>query len=89
MWSELVEMAVLASESIRRFGVEPKVAFIALEFRYDRLALGAEDAASRTVASTPSPELEVEGEMHSNSAINERTRELRFLRTSWKEARTC
>ena len=76
---DLVEMAVLAAEGVRRFGVEPKIAFVShsnfgtTDFDEARKMRRAVQLLQRQY-----PDLEVEGEMHSDSAVNERTRSRSF-----------
>ncbi len=72
---ELVEMTRLAAEQVRRFGVEPKVALLS------HSAFGSADTASarkmRTAVAmlhAEVPDLEVEGEMHGDAALDEEVR---------------
>ncbi|MHA7774170.1 NADP-dependent malic enzyme [Roseibium sp. M-1] len=73
---ELSEMAVLAAEEIRRFGIEPKIALLSLSNFGSR-----ETASSRKMREATEliwknhPELEVDGEMHGDSALSVELRE--------------
>ena len=73
---ELSEMAVLAAEEIRRFGIEPKIALLSLSNFGSR-----ETASSRKMREATEliwknhPELEVDGEMHGDSALSLELRE--------------
>ena len=73
---ELCEMAVLAAEEIRRFGIEPKIALLSLSNFGSR-----ETASSRKMREATEliwknhPELEVDGEMHGDSALSLELRE--------------
>jgi len=76
---ELVEMAVLSAEEVRRFGVEPKIAFLS----HSNFGTTDRESARKMrravqLLQRHHPELEVEGEMHADSAINERMRERTF-----------
>ncbi len=69
---QLLEMTVLASEEIRRFGLTPKVALVS------HSSFGTSDAPSAVkmrdaleLIRAHMPELEVEGEMHGDAALSE------------------
>jgi malate dehydrogenase (oxaloacetate-decarboxylating)(NADP+) len=73
---EISEMAMLAAEEIRRFGIEPKVALLSLS------NFGSRDTASSRKMREAleliwerNPELEVDGEMHGDSALSVALRE--------------
>jgi malate dehydrogenase (oxaloacetate-decarboxylating)(NADP+) len=68
---QIAEMAALASEEIRRFGVVPKAALLS------HSSFGTSDAPSAqkmrealTLIQARAPELEIEGEMHGDAALN-------------------
>jgi len=69
---ELVEIALLAAEEVRRFGIAPKVALIS----HSNFG-NADDAAAQKMREVVrllrerAPDLEVEGEMHADAAISE------------------
>jgi malate dehydrogenase (oxaloacetate-decarboxylating)(NADP+) len=72
---QIAEMTLLAAEEIRRFGIAPKVALLSHSF------FGAEDTPSArrmrealSLITTRAPGLEVEGEMHGDSALSEEIR---------------
>jgi len=76
---QIAEMTVLAAESIRRFGVEPKVALLS------HSSFGTSDAptarkmrAALALISAAAPDLEVEGEMHGDAALSEAVRSNAF-----------
>ena len=76
---ELVEMAVLCAQEVRRFGVEPKVAFLShSNFGTTDLPSARKMRRAVQLLQRNHPDLEVEGEMHSDAAINERMRERVF-----------
>jgi malate dehydrogenase (oxaloacetate-decarboxylating)(NADP+) len=72
---ELAEIALLAAEEVRRFGITPKVALIS----HSNFG-NADDAAAKKMREAVrllrerAPDLEVEGEMHADAAINEEIR---------------
>jgi len=73
---EISEMAILAAEEIRRFGIEPKIALLSLSNFGSR-----ETASSRKMRDAlhliweRHPELEADGEMHGDSALSVALRE--------------
>jgi malate dehydrogenase (oxaloacetate-decarboxylating)(NADP+) len=83
----IVEMTLLAAEQVRRFGVEPKVALLS------HSTFGSSDDESarkmRLAASllhAEAPDLEVEGEMHGDAALNEEIRQRVFPASRLKGA---
>ena len=64
-------MAVLAAAHVRRFGLEPKIALLShSDFGSYDARLGAQDArGARADPPAAHPELEVDGEMHGESAL--------------------
>jgi malate dehydrogenase (oxaloacetate-decarboxylating)(NADP+) len=76
---QLAEIALLAAEEIRRFGITPKLALLS------HSSFGSyEDASARKMQDTlallnaRAPELEVEGEMHGDAALSESVRMASF-----------
>ncbi len=72
---QLVEMTMLASEEIRRFGLSPKVALVS------HSSFGTSDAPAAVkmrkaleLIRETMPDLEVEGEMHGDAALSEEVR---------------
>ncbi len=72
---QLAEMTLLAAEEVQRFGLTPKVALLS------HSSFGSEATASAEkmrqvyrILSEIAPELEVEGEMHGDAALNEEIR---------------
>jgi len=75
----IVEMALLAAEQVRRFGIEPKIALLS------HSAFGSSDDESArkmriaiSLLHAEAPDLEVEGEMHGDAALNEEMRQRIF-----------
>jgi malate dehydrogenase (oxaloacetate-decarboxylating)(NADP+) len=76
---QLTDMTLLAAEEIRNFGIQPKVALLS------HSTFGTEDTPTSvkmrevlTRLSERAPELEVEGEMHGDAALDERIRQGAF-----------
>ncbi len=76
---EVVEMALMSAEHIRRFGIEPKVALLS------HANFGSSDTPSSNkmrqalrLLHERNPELEVEGEMHADAALDEAIRNRLF-----------
>jgi len=76
---QLLEMTVLATEEIRRFGLTPKVALVS------HSSFGTSEAPSArkmrealALITERLPELEVEGEMHGDAALSEEVRQAAF-----------
>jgi malate dehydrogenase (oxaloacetate-decarboxylating)(NADP+) len=76
---QICDMALLASEEVRRFGIEPKVAFLShsnFGSRTTPSALRMREALK--MMQERAPYLEVEGEMHGDAALSEEIRERIF-----------
>ena len=76
---EIVEMTVQAAAHLRRFGIEPKVALLS------HSSFGSRDTPSALkmrealkVLHADHPDLEVEGEMHADAALDEEIRQRIF-----------
>jgi malate dehydrogenase (oxaloacetate-decarboxylating)(NADP+) len=72
---EIAEMAILAAEEVRRFGITPKVALLS------HSSFGSVDTPSSlkmrealVLINKLAPQLEVEGEMHGDAAMSEEIR---------------
>src|SRR5437867_3394008 len=83
---QLAEMTALAAEVIRRFGVVPKAALLS------HSSFGTSDAPSAQKMRTAlelirarAPELEIEGEMHGDAALDAELRLATFPRSRLKE----
>jgi malate dehydrogenase (oxaloacetate-decarboxylating)(NADP+) len=73
---EIAEITLLAAEVVRRFGIEPKAALLS-HSNYGSSASTSALKMSRAAALLPamsSGELEVDGEMHGDSALSEELR---------------
>ncbi len=74
--AELAEMARLAAEEIRRFGIAPKVALLsASNFGSRELASADKMRKALEILWRECPELEVDGDMHGDAALSELLRQ--------------
>ena len=72
---EIAEMTLLGAEQIRRFGITPKVALLShSNFGAGRTASAEKMREARRILRRRAPELEVEGEMHADVALDETMR---------------
>jgi malate dehydrogenase (oxaloacetate-decarboxylating)(NADP+) len=68
---QVAEITLLAAEEVRRFGVTPRVALLShSSFGSARTASAAKMRAALSLVQARSPELEVEGEMQGDAALN-------------------
>ncbi|WP_435642138.1 NADP-dependent malic enzyme [Micavibrio aeruginosavorus] len=73
--AQLSEMTILAAEEVSRFGIKPKIAMLS----HSNFGTGNSDTACRMRAALAdirnrAPELEIDGEMHADSALSEAIR---------------
>ena len=69
---EIAEITILAAEGVRRFGIVPKVALLShSNFGSGNSASARKMAAAREITARRAPELEMDGEMHGDSALSE------------------
>ncbi|MBI5862731.1 MAG: NADP-dependent malic enzyme [Rhodocyclales bacterium] len=75
--AELVaEIALMAAEEVRRFGLTPKAALLShSNFGSIRSASAQKMAEARRLIEARAPELEVDGEMHGDAALSQAIRE--------------
>jgi malate dehydrogenase (oxaloacetate-decarboxylating)(NADP+) len=72
---QLVEMTMLASDELRRFGLTPKVAMVShSSFGTSEAASAAKMREALEAIRARAPELEIEGEMHGDAALSEEVR---------------
>ncbi|MEX3012860.1 phosphate acyltransferase [Acinetobacter baumannii] len=88
---QLAEMTILAAEEVRRFGITPRVALLShSSFGSDQTDSSAQKMREvYRILSEQAPELEVEGEMHGDAALDENIRHLHSLVLVSKVQRTC
>jgi malate dehydrogenase (oxaloacetate-decarboxylating)(NADP+) len=68
---EIAEMATLAAAHVRRFGIEPKIALVShSDFGSYDTASAAKMRRASELLTTRAPELEADGEMDGESALN-------------------
>ncbi len=73
---DLVETTMMAAAAVRRFGIEPKVALLShANFGSSNSPTAERMRAAVAKLHSEHPELEVDGEMHADSAIDEVIRE--------------
>jgi malate dehydrogenase (oxaloacetate-decarboxylating)(NADP+) len=72
---QLAEIAVMAAEEVKRFGLTPKVALLShSNFGTDESPSALKMSRARELVAQRAPELEVEGEMHGDAALSEEIR---------------
>ena len=76
---ELAEMAVLSAQAVKRFGMEPKIAMLS----HSNFGTSQANSAQRVreavaLLRRDHPDLEIEGEMQGDAALDERIRERLF-----------
>lgn len=83
---QLAEMTILAAEEVRRFGITPRVALLShSSFGSDQTDSSAQKMREvYRILSEQAPELEVEGEMHGDAALDENIRHFAFPGSCFK-----
>jgi malate dehydrogenase (oxaloacetate-decarboxylating)(NADP+) len=72
---QLAEIAVMAAEEVRRFGLTPKVALLShSNFGTDDSLSALKMSRARELVAQRAPDLEVEGEMHGDAALSQEIR---------------
>jgi len=72
----VAEIALMAAEEVRRFGLTPKVALLShSNFGSMRSASAQKMAAARRIIEARAPDLEVDGEMHGDAALSQDIRD--------------
>ncbi len=83
--AEIAEMTILAAAEMQRFGVIPKIALLShSNFGSRPSASSRKMAEARRIIEERAPELEVDGEMHADSALSESIRLKAFPDTTLK-----
>jgi len=83
---QIVEMTVLAAEEMQRFGVEPRVALLShSSFGSADTPTAVKMRAALRLLQEHHPELQVEGEMHGDSALDAQLRQHIFPNSRLKE----
>ena len=76
---ELAEIAHLCADEMRRFGITPKVAMLSYSnFGVSRQSSPRKVRKATELLKARAPELEVDGEMHADSALSEEIRKVLF-----------
>ena len=83
---QLAEMTILAAEEVRRFGITPRVALLShSSFGSDQFDPSAQKMREvYRLLSEQAPELEVEGEMHGDAALDDNIRHFAFPNSRFK-----
>ena len=82
---QVAEMAVLAAEEIRRFGITPKAALLShSSFGTSEMPTAVKMREALALIQARAPELEIDGEMHGDAALSEDVRTAAFPRSSLK-----
>ncbi|WP_193368076.1 NADP-dependent malic enzyme [Pelagibius marinus] len=82
---EIAEMTLLAARHVRRFGLQPKVALLSHSNFGSALTPSARKMREAlAILHRRAPDLEVEGEMHADAALNETIRENIFPNSKLK-----
>ncbi|MGB6105929.1 MAG: NADP-dependent malic enzyme [Pusillimonas sp.] len=72
---QIADMTILAAQEVHRFGVVPKVALLShSNFGSRSSASSRKMAEARRIIAERAPDLEVDGEMHADSALSEKIR---------------
>ena len=80
---EVAEMTILAAEQVRRFGMNPRVALLShSNFGSSNSASAQKMRRARMLVSEKAPDIQVEGEMHADAAIDYEIRERIFPNSS-------
>ncbi len=76
---EVAEMALLAADEVRRFGITPKLALLShSNFGTHDTASARKMRAAVRLLQERAPELEIDGEMHADAALSEELREAAY-----------
>ncbi len=76
---EIVEMTTMAAEGVRAFGIEPKIALVShSDFGNADSQSARKMREAVAILQRDQPDLEVEGEMHADAALNEDIRQRVF-----------
>jgi hypothetical protein len=85
---EIAEIALLAADEIRRFGLEPKVALLShSSFGTSNHPSARKMRYALALLNAMAPDLEVEGEMHGDAAMDEAVRNAAFPKGRGEPAR--
>ena len=82
---EIADMTIQAAEEVKRFGVIPKIALLSHSNYGSRpTASSRKMAEARRLIAERAPDLEVDGEMHADSALSEKIRNKAYPDSSLK-----
>jgi malate dehydrogenase (oxaloacetate-decarboxylating)(NADP+) len=81
--AQIAEMTLLAAEEIRRFGIVPKAALLShSNFGTENTPSALKMRQAYALVKANAPDLEVDGEMHGDSALSEEVRRTAFPNSS-------
>ena len=83
---QIAEFTRMAAQAMRRMNLAPRSRCCRVELRLGQLGLGREDAPRAGAGAPDGPDLEIDGEMHGDCALDEALR-LRILPSSTLRAR--
>jgi malate dehydrogenase (oxaloacetate-decarboxylating)(NADP+) len=73
--AQLAEIALMAADAVRRFGIQPKVAMLShSNFGSSNSPSALKMAEAAAIVRSKAPDLEADGEMHGDSALSEEIR---------------
>jgi malate dehydrogenase (oxaloacetate-decarboxylating)(NADP+) len=82
---QIAEITLLAAEELQRFGVMPKIALLShSNFGTSRAPSALKMSRAREILAERAPQLEIEGEMHGDAALDEQIRTRIFPNTQLK-----
>lgn len=82
---QIANMTVLAANEVRRFGVNPKIALLShSNFGSRPTASSRKMSQARAMITNSNPELDIDGEMHADSALSEAIRVKAYPDTTLK-----
>ncbi|PTQ89049.1 NADP-dependent malic enzyme [Agitococcus lubricus] len=80
---QIAEMTLLAAEEVRRFGIVPKAALLShSNFGTENTASAIKMRQAYALIRANAPDLEVDGEMHGDAALNEEIRKATFPKSN-------
>ena len=80
---QLADIALMAANEVRRFGLPPKVAFLShSNYGTSRRASALKMRRARELFAQLAPDVECDGEMHGDAALSEEIRQMSLMETS-------
>ena len=80
---QLADIALMAANEVRRFGLPPKVAFLShSNYGSSKRASALKMRRARELFAQKAPDIECDGEMHGDAALSEEIRQMSLMETS-------